>query len=169
MARQWEHTHVNSFGWTSAQAVNAQPCTPCSVSRVLPGVSCTSLPVFPWLWGSTAPFQEHWPQPPISLLALCHGLDFNSCPFLSGETTQKVQKKPPKPQGRRSALDLASPLLDTCLTVRFGVSCRTLHLAPITYNEDPKFPATSSPPPWFTSLQDLVQWDNSHSFVEVRT
>lgn len=166
MARQWEHTHVNSWGWTSVQDVNVQPCTPWSVSHVLPRVSCPSLAVFPWLWGTTAPFQDCWSQPPVSLLALCHSFDFKSCPFLSGENTQKVQKNP-KPQGRRSALELTSPLIDSCLTVRFGVPCTAL---PCT---DPKFPAPApvpaSPPPWFYSLQNLVHWDNSHSFVEVRT
>lgn len=91
---QWEHTHVNSLGWTSAQGVNAQPCIPCSVSHVLPRVSCPSLAVLPWLWGSSAPFQGHWPQPPMSLLALCHGLGFKTCPSLSGEKTQKVPRNP---------------------------------------------------------------------------
>lgn len=79
------------------------------------------------------------------------------------------------PRRRTSAIELTSPLLDSCLTVRFGVSCRALHLAPIPCADDPKFPALSpgpawcSPPRWFNSLQNLVQWDNSHSFVEVRT
>lgn len=174
MARQWEHTHVNSSGWTSAPDVNAQPCTPCSVSRVLPGVSCPSLAVFPGLWGSTAPFQSHWPQPPYPSLLCAVAWILNRAPFCQERRPRRF-KKLPKPQGRKSALELPSPLLDSCLTVRFGVSCRALHLAQIPCTDDPKFPAPApvpawcSPRPWFNSLQNLVQWDNSHSFVEVRT
>lgn len=148
-------------------------CTPCSVSHGLPGVSCP-----PWLCslGSEAALPHskatgHSLPYPSLLCAMAWNL--NHAPFC--QKTQKVQKTL-KPRGRRSALELTScPLLDSCLTVRFGVSCRALHLAQIPCTDDPKFPAPAAvaawctPPPWFNSLQNLVQWDNSHSFVEVRT
>jgi len=115
--------------------------------------------------------------PYSSLLGVAAGILKHALLLVWSENLEGLRKKP---RGRRSAIELASPLLDNCITRRFVFSCKALHHVPSPYTDvDPNFqlllrrqlPSAGwcFPPPLLNSLQNLVQWDNSHSFVEVGT
>lgn len=143
MAREWEHTHVNSSGWTSAQDVNAQPCTP-----ALSPMSFQESPVPLWLCslGSEAALPHskasdlHLPYPSL-LCAMAWIL--NHAPFCHKKRPRRFKK--PRNPGEEGQL-LNSQVL--CWTAALQSSCRALNLAQIPCTDDPKFPAPSPVPAW---------------------